>query len=132
MPSNRTSNDIDLVQPTQYNVQLNRCAKNSPLKPWRCLILLLCMLTILTTIARQIYLPMLINTINSLYSVNSLCDDCWLLYIKRLNSKNWASISNLYGNQHISLALYSRSRQFDLDDLISQFLSMTVERIPAG
>ena len=34
MPSNRTSNHIDLVQPTQYNVQPNRCAKKPPPKPW--------------------------------------------------------------------------------------------------
>jgi hypothetical protein len=34
MPSNRTSNDIDLVQPTQYNVRPNWVAKNPPLEPW--------------------------------------------------------------------------------------------------
>jgi hypothetical protein len=90
------------------------------------------MLTILTTIARQIYLLMLIGTIYSLYSVNSLYNKCWLPYIKRLNSKNWASISILYGNQHILLALYSWSRRFDLVDLIGQFLLITVGRIPAG
>jgi len=28
MSSNHTSNDIDLVQPTQYKVQSNRVAKN--------------------------------------------------------------------------------------------------------
>jgi hypothetical protein len=34
MPSNRTSNDIDLVQPTQYNVLPNRVAKKPPPEPW--------------------------------------------------------------------------------------------------
>ena len=34
MPSNRTFNDIDLVQPTQYNVLLNRVAKKPPPEPW--------------------------------------------------------------------------------------------------
>ena len=34
MPSNRTSNDIDLVQPTQYNAQQNQPAKNPPPEPW--------------------------------------------------------------------------------------------------
>ena len=34
MPSNRTSNDIDLAQLTQYDVQLNRVTKNPLLKPW--------------------------------------------------------------------------------------------------
>ena len=34
MPSHRTSNDIDLVQPTQYNVQPNRVAKKPPPEPW--------------------------------------------------------------------------------------------------
>ena len=34
MPSNLTSNDIDLVQPTQYNAQPNRVAKSPPLEPW--------------------------------------------------------------------------------------------------
>ena len=34
IPSNRTSNNIDLVQPTQYNVQPNRVAKNPPPEPW--------------------------------------------------------------------------------------------------
>ena len=34
MPSNRTSNDIDLVQLTQYNVPLNRVAKKPPPEPW--------------------------------------------------------------------------------------------------
>ena len=34
MPSNRISNDIDLVQPTQYNTQQNRPAKNPPPEPW--------------------------------------------------------------------------------------------------
>ena len=34
MPSKRTSNDIDLVQPTQYNVQPNRIAKEPPPEPW--------------------------------------------------------------------------------------------------
>jgi hypothetical protein len=33
MPSNRTSNDIDLVQPTQYDVQPNQAAKNPPPEP---------------------------------------------------------------------------------------------------
>ena len=28
------SNDIDLVQPTQYNVSKNKPAKKPPLKPW--------------------------------------------------------------------------------------------------
>ena len=34
MPSNRTSNDIDLVEPTQYNIPPNRTAKKPPPKPW--------------------------------------------------------------------------------------------------
>ena len=34
MPSNCTSNDIDLVQPTQYNAQLNQVAKNPPPESW--------------------------------------------------------------------------------------------------
>ena len=34
MPSNRTSNDIDFVQPTQYNVQPNQIAKKPPPEPW--------------------------------------------------------------------------------------------------
>ena len=34
MPSNRTSNDIDLVQPTQYKVPPNRVAKKPPPEPW--------------------------------------------------------------------------------------------------
>jgi Transposase IS4 len=34
MPSNRTSNDIDFVQPTQYNVQPNQVAKKPPPEPW--------------------------------------------------------------------------------------------------
>ena len=34
MPSNRTSNDIDLIQPTHYNVQPNRIAKKPPPEPW--------------------------------------------------------------------------------------------------
>ena len=34
MPSNRTSNDIDLVQPTQYHVPPHRIAKKPPPKPW--------------------------------------------------------------------------------------------------
>jgi len=34
MPSKRTSNDIDLVQPTQYNVRPNRIAKEPPPEPW--------------------------------------------------------------------------------------------------
>ena len=34
MPSNRTSNDVDLVRPTQYNVQPNRVAKSPPPEPW--------------------------------------------------------------------------------------------------
>ena len=34
MPSNRTSNNIDLVQLTQYKVLLNRVAKKPPPKPW--------------------------------------------------------------------------------------------------
>jgi len=34
MPSNRTSNDIDLVRPTQYNIQPNRVAKNRTPEPW--------------------------------------------------------------------------------------------------
>ena len=34
MPSNHTSNDIDLVQPTLYNVQLNRVTKNPPPESW--------------------------------------------------------------------------------------------------
>ena len=34
MPSNRTFNDIDLVQPTQYNVRLNRVAKKLSPEPW--------------------------------------------------------------------------------------------------
>jgi hypothetical protein len=33
MPSKRTSNDVDLVEPTQYNVESNRIAKETP-KPW--------------------------------------------------------------------------------------------------
>ena len=37
MPSNRTSNDIDLIQPTQYKVPLNRVAKKPPPKPWELL-----------------------------------------------------------------------------------------------
>ena len=31
MPSKRTSNDIDLVKPTQYRVDLNRKVKEPPL-----------------------------------------------------------------------------------------------------
>jgi len=34
MPSNRTSNDIDLVQPTQYKVPPSRVAEKPPPKPW--------------------------------------------------------------------------------------------------
>ena len=34
MPSNRTSNDIDPVQPTQYKVPPSRVAKKPPPKPW--------------------------------------------------------------------------------------------------
>jgi hypothetical protein len=34
MPSNRASNDLDLVQPTQYIVPPNRTAKKPPPKPW--------------------------------------------------------------------------------------------------
>ena len=34
MPSNRTSNDIDLVQPTQYHVPPHWIAKKPFLKPW--------------------------------------------------------------------------------------------------
>ena len=34
IPSHRTSNDIDLVQPTQYNVRPNRVAKKPPPEPW--------------------------------------------------------------------------------------------------
>src|ERR1700733_5097779 len=34
MPSNRTSNDIDLVQPTQYKVPPNRVAKKPLPEPW--------------------------------------------------------------------------------------------------
>ena len=33
MPSNRASYDIDLVQPTQYNIPLNWVAKNLPPEP---------------------------------------------------------------------------------------------------
>ena len=32
MPSNYTSNNIDFVQPTKYNIQLNRVAKKPPLE----------------------------------------------------------------------------------------------------
>ena len=35
MRSNRTSNDIDLVQPTQYNVPPNQVAKKPPPKLWK-------------------------------------------------------------------------------------------------
>jgi hypothetical protein len=34
MPSNRASNDLDLVQPTQYIVPPNWTAKKPPPKPW--------------------------------------------------------------------------------------------------
>ena len=34
MPSKRTSNDIDFVEPTQYNIQPNYIAKEPPPKPW--------------------------------------------------------------------------------------------------
>ena len=34
MPSNRTSNNIDLVQLTQYNVQPNRVSKSPPPELW--------------------------------------------------------------------------------------------------
>jgi len=34
MPSKRTSNDIDLVEPTQYRVNPNRKAKEPPPEPW--------------------------------------------------------------------------------------------------
>jgi hypothetical protein len=34
MPSKRTSNDIDLVEPTQYRVNPNRKAKEPPPRPW--------------------------------------------------------------------------------------------------
>ena len=34
MPSRHTSNDLDLVKPTQYNVQLKRIAKTRLPKPW--------------------------------------------------------------------------------------------------
>ena len=34
MPSNRTSNDMDLFQLTQYNIQSNRVVKNPPLELW--------------------------------------------------------------------------------------------------
>ena len=34
MPSNRTSKDIDFVQPTQYKVPPNRVAKKPPPEPW--------------------------------------------------------------------------------------------------
>ena len=33
MPYNRASNDIDFVQPTQYDVQPNQAAKNPPPEP---------------------------------------------------------------------------------------------------
>ena len=34
MPSNCTFNNIDLIQPTCYNVQPNWIAKKSPPEPW--------------------------------------------------------------------------------------------------
>ena len=34
MPSKRTFNDIDLVEPTQYRVDLNRKVKEPPPLPW--------------------------------------------------------------------------------------------------
>jgi hypothetical protein len=34
MPSKCTSNDLDLVEPTQYNVQPNHIAKTRLPKPW--------------------------------------------------------------------------------------------------
>jgi len=34
MPSKRTSDDIDLVEPTQYRVHPNRKAKEPPQQPW--------------------------------------------------------------------------------------------------
>ena len=34
MHSKCTSNDLDLVKPTQYNVQPNYIAKTRPPKPW--------------------------------------------------------------------------------------------------
>ena len=37
MPSNRTSNDIDLVQPTRYKVPPNRVAKKPHSEPWELL-----------------------------------------------------------------------------------------------
>ena len=39
MPSNCASNNIDFVQPTQYNVQLNRVLKEPPWSLGRCPIL---------------------------------------------------------------------------------------------
>ena len=78
MPSKRTSNNIDLVEPTQYNVQPNRIAKEPPRSPGRCLILIISTLTILTTIASQIYLPALSRAILLLYSVNSSLMRVWI------------------------------------------------------
>ena len=34
MPFNYTFNNIDFVQPTQYNAQLNRVSKKPPPEPW--------------------------------------------------------------------------------------------------
>ena len=34
MASNRTSNEVDLVQPTQYKLPLNRVAKKPTPEPW--------------------------------------------------------------------------------------------------
>ena len=34
MPSNHTSNDIDLVRPTRYNIQPNRVAETPPPELW--------------------------------------------------------------------------------------------------
>ena len=34
MPSKRTSDDIDLVKPTQYRVDPNCKVKEPPLQPW--------------------------------------------------------------------------------------------------
>lgn len=34
VPSKRTSNNPNLVEPTQYNIQPNRITRKPPLKPW--------------------------------------------------------------------------------------------------
>lgn len=58
MLSNHASNDIDLVQSTQYNIQPNRVAETPPPELWP-----LPDFTILMTMVHQIYPPILIDSI---------------------------------------------------------------------